>query len=162
MTGGRCELILSFEHDIDHIYFPCVGNGGYKVASLMDALVLPVKGYLIPSILADSVSNIFRSAHKRGALLLPTGVLFDCQSLLVNDMDNSPSLFLKLGTDKAAMATPGEALGTNQSYRTSPGYLDELFHALTELGRGSEGLVTPETVASQHFSHMDVIDVGMS
>ena len=77
-------------------------------------------------------------------------------------MDNSPSLFLKLGTDKAAMATPGEALGTNQSYNTSIGYLDELVHALTELGRGNEGLVTPATVASQQFAHMDVIDVGMS
>jgi len=77
-------------------------------------------------------------------------------------MDNSPSLFLELGTDKVAMATPGEGLGTNQSYHTSTGYLDELVHALTEIGRGSESLVPPATVASQQFPHMDVIDVGMS
>jgi len=77
-------------------------------------------------------------------------------------MDNSPPLFLKLGTDKAAMATPWEALGTNQSYHTSTGYLDEPVHALTELGRGNESLVPPAMVASQQFSHMDVIDVGMS
>ncbi|GAG21345.1 unnamed protein product, partial [marine sediment metagenome] len=39
-----------------------------------------------------------------------------------------PSLFLQLGADKAAMATPGEALGTNDRYHPSPGYFGELFY----------------------------------
>ena len=71
-----------------------------------------------------------------------------------------PSLFLQLGADKAAMATPGEALGTNDRYHHSTCYFGKPFDALTELGCRGEGLVTSATVATQLFAHMDVVNAS--
>ena len=69
MMDGRCELLLRLEHDIDHIYFipHALEIAATKSASLLDAMVLPIMGYLVPSILANPVSNIFRYAHTGSA-----------------------------------------------------------------------------------------------